>query len=63
MVYEIREPKFQKGEKVFVWSIGITATILSVEGDQYRILRADGKFDYVMGNGLEPVEKDDDIVE
>ena len=43
---------------MFVWSIGMTAIVLAVEGEQYRIKRADGKHDVVMGNGLEPIQKE-----
>lgn len=50
--------EFQRGEKVFVWSIGMTATVVSVVGNQYVIYRSDGKFDYVMSNGLKPIQKE-----
>jgi hypothetical protein len=43
---------FNVGDQVYVVSIGMTAIVLSRAGDQYRIKRADGKFDYVMSNGL-----------
>jgi len=54
----MEKAKFQKGDEVFVWSIGMIATVVSVEGEQYKIKRADGKHDVVMGNGLEPIQKE-----
>lgn len=47
---------FGIGDRVWVRSINTTAIILSVVGNQYRIWRADGKHDLVMGKGLEKYE-------
>jgi len=50
--------RFQKGQKVYVWSIGMTAIVVAVVGNQYVIYRSDGKFDYVMSNGLKSIQKE-----